>query len=319
MDDAKALTEIEKKVLKAAYMGGFQNFKNRFYERVGLKKSTAEYILKKLEDEKFCSGASYKLDLSAFNSGKAAWVFVSVNRMIFDEEKFLKKIFEFPRAQMAAQITGNYDFAIRIMGRTVESLNKFVMCFERIFGEAIEDIHIAFINNEYKRHYLVVGKKFGEKVELNEVDEFILKNKVKDASISINEMAKLGGFHRNTISNRWKRLWKKGVIIKKVPILTPKGYKEIGFGLKAVIIIKSAPGMEDELTKVLLSEREVQDIFTTLSNEIIVVVRTADSDSLATLHATLPKRAAKLIKKTSTFIILKSQRRPRTLAGSYEY
>ncbi|MFA5357990.1 MAG: hypothetical protein WC308_03640 [archaeon] len=314
-----SLTVIEKRVLKAAYVNGVQHLKNRFYERVGLKKKTVDYVMKKLEEEGLYSGMVYKLNLSVFNSGKAAWIFITVNRITFDEGFFLKKIFEFPQVQMVAHITGNYDFAVRVMGHTIENLNEFAINFEQIFGDSLEDFHISFINKEYKRHYLAVSEKFKEKVELNAVDKFIIEKKMKNSLIGINELAKTGDFHRNTISKRWKMLWRKGVLIKKIPLLTPRGYKEIDLGLKAVIIIKSAPGKENKLVKVLLHEKEIQDIFTTLSNEIIIVMRTEDSDSLATLHAVLPRRADKLIKKTNTFIILKSLRRPGFLFGSHEF
>ncbi|MCX6801031.1 MAG: Lrp/AsnC family transcriptional regulator [Candidatus Diapherotrites archaeon] len=311
-------TGLEKRVLKSAYIGGIQRGKTKFHERLKLKKSTVDYIMKKLEGEKFFSGTNYKLNLAGLGSGKAGWVFVTVNRMNFDEQMFLEKIFEFPQVHMIAYITGNYDFAIKIMGGNFESLNEFITNIEKTFGDILEDVHINFIKKEYKRHYFSVECGVSEIVELSSLDKSIVIEKMQTPSISLTELSEKCNVHRNTISNRWKRLWDKKVIIKEVPVLTPKGYEEIGLGMKAVIVIRSAPGKEEELVKILVKEKEIQDVFTTLSNEIIVVTRTKDSNSLANLHVVLPEKINRLIRKTNTFIILKNKTRP-DLMAIHEY
>ena len=303
-------TELEKRVLKSAYVEGIQRGKTKFHERLKLKKSTVDYVMKKLEGETFFSGTNYKLNLAGLGSGKAGWVFVTVNRMNFDEHMFLEKIFEFPQAQMIAYITGVYDFAIKITGRNFESLNEFIINIEKTFGDILEDVHIDFIRKEYKRHYFPVECGENETVELSSLDKSVVIAKMQNPSISLTELSEKCNVHRNTISNRWKRLWDKKVIIKEVPVLTLKGYEEIGLGMKAVIVIRSAPGKEEELVKILMKEKEIQDVFTTLSNEIIAVTRTKDSTSLANLHVMLPEKINRLIRKTNTFMVLKNKTRP---------
>ena len=126
---------------------------------------------------------------------------------------------------------------------------------------------------------------------------------MNDPKINLAQIAKKYLIHRNTVSNRWEKLWKGGVIVKELPDLTQKGYEEIKMGLKAFIIIKPIPGKEDKIIKTLMKNNEVQDIFTTLSNEIVLILRTENSSTLAIAHKALIK-TNNLIKRTNTSIFL---------------
>ena len=93
------------------------------------------------------------------------------------------------------------------------------------------------------------------------------------------------------------------IILKKTIELTPKGYDEIGLGLKAFIILKPCPGKIEEIAKQLCCVNEIQDLFTTLSNEIIVIARVPNSEELAYFYKKFSKIKG-CVKSTTTIIFL---------------
>jgi len=290
-----------KKILEEAYISGIESKNGLLCEKMHLKKNTVSYALEKLRKEGYFSKTKYDLNLDALKIGKFAWVFLSINWENFEYEKFVKRLLDLTQVVSVADVTGKNDIAVKVFGPSINNISAFGLMMEKIFQGAITETVVFFANTEYKRHYLPIKKK--PPYRLNKTDCAILYEKTTNPCISLSEIAEKYKFHRNTVSNRWNKLWREGVIVKEIPDMTQKGYDEIKMGLKAFILIKPVPGEEEKIIKSLMKNKEIQDIFTTLSNEIIIIIRTENSQTLANAHKMLAREDG-LIKKTNTSIFL---------------
>ena len=293
--------DLRKKILESAYTQGIETKKELLFERLHLKKQTVEYALEKLKSEGYFTKTKYDLDFESLGVGKFAWVLIGVNWERYDQEEFIKKLLQLTPVLTVADVTGTSDLAIKIFGPSISYLSSFVLGIEKLFQGTITQVHIHFANKEYKRHYLKVEKT--QHYKTTKIDCLIIKEKTENPNISLSEIADKHKIHRNSVSKRWSALWEKGVITKEIPDLTQKGYDEINMGLKAFMIIKPSPGGEEKIINMLMKRKDIQDIFTTLSNEIIVIIRTENSSTLAQDHRSLTKTQC-AIKRTNTSIFL---------------
>jgi len=295
--------EVRRRILESAYIEGITNNKDNLSERLKIKKSTVDYALQKLKEEGYFVKTKYDIDLNLLGVGKFAWVFVRVNLENYDSEKFVGKILELTPVISVSEITGNRDIAIKVFGPSISYISSFVLGLEKLFQGTITNVYIFYANHDYKHHYLKVQNK--KIYKANKIDCMIMSEKTKDPQISLVEIADKHNLHRNSVSKRWKKIWKEGVIIKEIPDLTQKGYEEIKMGLKAFIVIKPVPGKEEIIIKELMGEKEVQDIFFTMQNEIIVIVRTENSHSLILEHRKLAKIGSAVSHTTTSIFLTK--------------
>lgn len=289
-----------KKILKTIYINGFLSNKKEVNNKLNFNKNVIDYVLIKSKKEKLFLKERYLIDLNSINLGKFAWLFVSVDRQNLDKNLFSKKILKIINVHTIAEITGNYDYAIKIIGSSIQNINNIILTIEKIFPEII-DTEMHFVNKEFKTHFLKYENN--QKKILKKEDILILAEKEKNPLINLYEIAKKYSIHRNTVSNKWKKFWTNKILLKKTIELTPKGYEFIEMGLKSFIIIKSTPGMQEKLIQKIIEEDKIQDIFTTIENEIFLLIRTKDSDELAQFYETLAKKCPN-IKKTNTIIFL---------------
>lgn len=298
--------DLKEKFINYCYVNGIFDGKKKAFEMLKINPDTERYLLDKLKNEGYYSSTRLEINLPLLGLGRFAWVFVSLNWSLIDEEKFINKVLSLPHVHTIAEITGNFDFAIKIFGPSMQVVSSFIMAFEKVFSDEIVDTQVMFAVNEYKRHYSVLKNE--KHVDLKSIDLTILEEKNKDPSKSLYELSKKIGAHRNTISNRWKFLWKSNIITKESLDLTEKGYNKIKMNLKAFIIVHPSPGATDKIARALTKINEVQDVFSTTQNEIVAVVRLQNSDSLAFFHKKV-FRTNKYIKKTNTIIFLTKKTR----------
>jgi DNA-binding Lrp family transcriptional regulator len=301
------ITELDRRVLKAGYMQGIQKGQKAFYTRLKINRNTTDYILEKLKKEKLFYRTSYEINLPSLGIKKFAWLFIAVNWINFDEEKFISKSLKFPEISSVLKLTGEYDYGLQIMGKNISKINEFILNFETIFQDEIEDTNIIFANNEYKRHFIKTS--LTQEIDPNKYDCLILDEKLNDPSISLLEIAKKHNIHRNTVSNRWRNIWQNKILLKEHLELNESGYRELGLGLKLFIIIKPVPGKEETLIKHLINLEEVENIFTTLSNEIVLHIRVEDSQTLNTFHNKMIFKSAPIIKNSNTILVMGGQKK----------
>ena len=295
------VSELRKKIFREAYVSGINNSNGPIEDKLKLKKSTINYVLEKLEKERYFLKTKYDLNLNTIGIGNFAWVLLSINWETQTPQNIVKKLLKLPQVITIADITGEKDIAVKIIGPSINNISAFILMMEKTFNGIITDTQVYFASKEYKRHYLPVQKNIP--FHPSEIDCKILFEKMENPKANLLEIAQKYKIHRNTVSNRWEKLWKGGVVVKELPDLTQKGYDELKMGLKAFIIIKPVPGKEEKIIKGLLKNPEIQDIFTTISNEIILILRTENSSTLANAHKYLTS-TDNSIKRTNTSIFL---------------
>ena len=293
--------QIRQRILYEAYVNGINSNSGKLFERLKLNKQTVDYALEKLKEEELFTKTKYEIDLNAIGIGKFAWVFLSINWETYDHDTFVKKLLGMTQVMLVANVTGTSDIAVKIFGPSINNISSFILMIEKTFSSTINDTVVYFANKEYKRHYLKVEKK--KLCKITDADIAILKEKTLNPQTPLGEIAEKYLLHRNTISKRLEKLWEGGVLVKELPDLTQKGYEELHMGLKVFILIKPCPGKEEKIIGVLMKNPEIQDIFTTLSNEIVIVLRTENSSTLAMAHRML-SRINFCVKKTNTSVFL---------------
>lgn len=299
MQDKK---NLKKKILKAAYQEGLVENNESLFEKLKLKKTTVEYVLEKFNEQKYFTKCRYVINLNALSLGKFAWVFLSINWENFNEEEFEKKLFNITQVHTIAEITGEYDFALKLIGPNIQNLNTLILALQKLFPEIIET-KILFTNKEYIYHYNPVHDTSLQ--PLKEIDLLILAEKDQNPKMKLNDIAKKYNLHRNTISSRWNNLWDNKIIYKCAIDLTSKGYDFVDLGLKAFIILKVNPLEQDHLINSLKNNTTVQDLFTTLSNEIVIITRTKNSDDLITFYRKLAKLNKSIIRSNTIIFLTK--------------
>jgi DNA-binding Lrp family transcriptional regulator len=292
--------KLRKKNLKTAYIQGIYSNNTSIDQILKIKKQTTKYILNGLLASRMYFKKRYVIDLNALNLGKFAWFFISVNWEKFDSKDFMSKLMKIQKIHTIAEVTGPYDLAIKIIGSSIQDVNNLILTIEKTFPEIIDtDVH--FMSKEYKVHFEKITNP--TQYKLKKLDYLLLAEKDQAPDLNFQTLAKKHSLHRNTISNKWNKLWTEKVIIKSTIELAPEGYNLIGLGLKAFIIIKPASGKQELIIKKVIKNNEIQDIFTTLENEIGIIVRVANSDELAAFHRHLSKTCPN-IKSTNTIIFL---------------
>jgi len=292
---------LRRRILDGAYVKGIENGEGLLHKHLGLKKQTVDYALKKLEKEELFLKTKYEIDLNVIGFTKFAWVLLGIDWTNYSVEKFITKLLSMPQVLTVADVTGESDLAVKVFGPNRNNISAFILELEKIFQGTIVDTKVLYENVEYKRHYIKVQDT--PAYFPNKTDCIVLHEKMKSPKCTLNEIASRHRMHRNTVSNSWKKLWKRGIIVKELPDLTQKGYDEIKKGLKAVIIIKPIPGNEEKIIQTLVKQKDIQDVFTTLSNEIVLMIRTENSRTLADAHRLITKVDSS-IRRTNTSIFL---------------
>ncbi|HNV00929.1 MAG TPA: Lrp/AsnC family transcriptional regulator [archaeon] len=298
--------ELRYKFLKSAYQNGLVSTNSTIEKDLGITRETTRYLLERLKQEGYYSDKRLEINTARLGLNVFAWVFVSINWESMEEKEFIRKTISHSYVHTIAKVTGEYDFAIKIFGPSMQKLNSFLMVFEKSFTGVIQDITVIYAITEFKRHYSIVKKT--KKAELKKIDCVLIEEKNKNPEKSLMEIAKEQNLHRNTVANRWNKLWKEEIILKESIDLTDKGVSEIKMNLKCFITIKSRPGNELNVIRELVKLDSSQDVFLTLSNLVVVVNRLENSLELATFHKKIMS-ANKYIRKTNTILFLEKKSR----------
>lgn len=298
--------ELRYKFLKSAYQNGLISTNSTVEKDLSITRDTTRYLLEKLKQEGYYSEKRLEINTSKIGLNFFAWVFVSINWEVMEEKDFIKKTISHSYVHTIAKVTGEYDYAIKIFGPSMQKLNSFLMVFEKSFTGVIQDINVIYVINEFKRHYSLVKKT--KKANLKKIDCVLLEEKNKNPEKSLIDISQEQKLHRNTVANRWNKLWKDEVILKESLDLTEKGLSEIKMNLKCFITIKSRPGYELNVIKELVKLDSSQDVFLTLSNLVVVVNRLENSAELSNFHKKIIG-AHKYIKKTNTILFLEKKSR----------
>jgi len=281
------LSPIDQKVLGFVSLNGINVSEREIAKKLRLSQATVNYSLKKLEEKKIIKGYLFRLNYDAIGFGAGAWVFFVLHRQCIDLDAFIKKISEFPEIQLLAAVNGEYDFCIRVVGKSAHSLFDSIMEIEKAIAPLIEHTTIVLISKTFKSHQIILPEKPDGK-KLDDISRKILSYRIDNPKSSIGELCSALKIHRNTAIKKWRELFERGIILKKGVILSPEAAEQLGIGFKAMVFFNVAPDKKGAFSEAIVSYPEVHELFSVAGHhDFLAIVRTKDQRELFNFHQNL--------------------------------
>lgn len=302
------LTKIDLKVLDFACLNGCQLPEAEIASRLRLKPGTVSYSLKKMEREKVIFGYRFRVNYARLGLGSTAWVFIKVKVSDFDLFLLLDEFLKFPQVHVASFITGEYDLVVKVIERDVYHIDDFVRCLSHKFKDSIVSSKVLLVTKNYKTHN-VVPEEFGFLPGFDETDLKILDCRLRFPDRDLGQIASELGLHRNTVSKRWRGFWKKNVLVKKTPVVSPLFYQKLKLALKAVVLIDAVPEASDKIAEKLVNMPEVHELNRLLDGySLMAIVRTSNiPDFLDFIRRVLYRENKGLVRSSNSTIVLGSK------------
>lgn len=118
-------------------------------------------------------------------------------------------------------------------------------------------------------------------MKLDAKDVKILKTLLRDGRMSMREVAKATGLTTPTVSYRFSRMLKAGVITGFTPLLSPEVY---GRGVDAFVVLRARAASVNEAVRHISALKEVTGVYVTTGEEnILLRVHCEDPDRLEEL------------------------------------
>lgn len=192
-------------------------------KKVGLSKPAVEYRIQRLEK----SGAILEyytiIDFTKLGYSQYKIYFKFQNADLEDEKKIVNYWTKNRNAVWVAQIRGNWDLAVSILAKSNfqfgEILNEFMKNFSKFILQ--KDILLTEYSPIYARKYMpeAKNKEFvyaspTKIIELDEVDEKILRELAINARINIVDLSEKLKITRDIINYRLKKLVENKIVVQ---------------------------------------------------------------------------------------------------------
>ncbi len=299
------LNPVDLKILDFAVQHGLHYSDEEIAKKLRLKSSTTNYSINKLRKNNVFQGFRYKIDYRKLGLNGLAWVLFSIGSEVEDQGELMKKLVEFPQVHVAAFITGEKDFAIKIVGKDVASINALILELTTKFGEVLKQPEVLFVTDQFKTHNLCVGTYKGP-ADLDEIDLSLLDKKMIDPDKTLREIGKEISVHKNTISRRWRKLRKAKIVLKKSPLVNPDNYFDAGMALRTMVLFDVPPEFRARFSLMLCGLPQVHELHALLSgHSFLSVIRTKNVDELYSLISKISFRAG-FVTNTVSHLFLKT-------------
>lgn len=137
-------------------------------------------------------------------------------------------------------------------------------------------------------------------MSLDEKDIQIIEQLNKDGRASLREIAQNLKLSPSTVSNRFHRLKKEGVIKGFTPLLD---HEKIGFNLTAVVDVNVDPGMKEEVFPRLNDMEGVESIYVVTGNtDMVLITKFTGREDMYSFLKKLQKKEG--ISETETKVVL---------------
>jgi len=306
------LSKIDFKILHFICLNGIQMPESEIANQLRLKPSTVSYSIKKMCREKIILGYRYRINYARLGLPTIAWVLLKVNLANADSLKLLDDLLQFPQIHVVSFLTGEFDIAAKVVERNVFAVDSFVRKLSDEFKGAIDDAEVLLATRNFKAHNIVVSES-SCLPSFDETDFKILNSKMLFPGKEIAQIAAEHALHRNTVSKRWRRLWRKKVVVKKTPVVNPEYYKELSIALKAIVLIDATPAASSAIAKGLVKIQEVHELNSMLGRfALMAIVRTAGIPEFLQFLDRLQSQGRKIggLKKTVSILVLRSKPHP---------
>lgn len=300
-----SLTKLEKRVLKYLVSNGVP-FENKIIQKkLRITPETFYYILKKLEERGVIKDYKYAVDFRLLGFGDISWVFTKINRNVSDMQLLIDRLLSFPQVHTACFITGEYDLALKVYTKNSAELTDFLLKLEDDFKYCTNSFNAVHCSKMHKNHNIVLGER--EPSKLSKIDLKILDYRMRSPREGIIEVAKNLELHRNTVSKRWNRMLKSGIIMKKSVILSPDYYRKAGVAFIAILLIKTSAGKTELASKALSKLENIHDLGTiNFPVDLLAVVRTSSLHEFYEFNQKLLSRKefSRTICDTTSFVVM---------------
>ncbi len=311
------LTPLDSKVLQFIARRGVLDSERQMAKELRLNHSTLNYVLRKFEKQRIILGYKYRLDNRQVNLKQIAWVFISLKLNNLNVDEFIAKLFRLPTVRLVSIVTGDYDLAFKVFARGTEDIVQHIIRLEQEFHHWISGSSIFFVNRSFKQHALPV-QELGKPTKLSKLDVQLLKERLADTEVSLNDLAQRLKVHRNTVGARWKKLLTDKVVVKKTAVINPEYYADAGVAFHAQMFVDAFPGKQEELGKKLAELPMVHEVdLISAPYDLLATVKVKDVQEyyeFLNLFYTRPE-FNKLITRIKSSIILHGKPRP----GAYFY
>ena len=302
------LSSIDLKVLRHIYFNGVGTSEHKIAKTLRLASSTVNYSIRKMERNNIIQGYRYRLDFQKIGLKGRAWVALDLAEGGRDIMDITKELLQYPQVRAAALVTGQYDLILKLHDKDIVSLNNFIPKLEETLKDTLTSTLVLYPTKVYKQHNLIVHES-GDTVKLSAVDLKIISAIKLNPELGVGALSSKFNLHRNTVSKHMGRLWNRGVIVKKSPLLNPEYYNAVGIGLKLISFMHVKKGKKDELAKELCKCEEVHNLISTpMTYDLAASIRTKDVPSFYDFYKKLytSEKLKNLIIGSNTAIVLKS-------------
>jgi len=266
--DNKILYELEKNARQPI---------SQLAKKVGLSKETVGYRIKRLEKEKVIVGYSTVINPAVLGMNLYRLFFKFQNTTPKKEEEIIHYLARIPSISRLCSVEGAWDLTASIMTKDVFEFKQIYDEFSSHYGKYIGQKNIVIVTKIY--HFLhnllfdindrscLIYLQKEKNVNLDEIDEKIIKMLKKNCRLPTMEIAKKLGLSANAVKNRIKRLLKeRAIVCFKIKVQDfPYGYQHFHILLTLQSIDKEK---KDALIKSLIEDSHVYFIIESVGADL---------------------------------------------------
>lgn len=302
------LTKMEKRILRFIVVNGIPNSEKAVRNKLKISPLTFSYKLKKLRERNIIAGHKYAIDFRKLGLPLIAWILITLKRTFTDLERLMDILLSYPEVHIVAVITGDYDIAVKVYGKSVAEISNFVRGLECDIKQFVESVNTIYLSRVYKNHNMLLQNT--DKVKFSSAELKILNERMKQPDESVKEIAERLEMHRNTVGKKWKSIISKGIVLKKGIRLNPDYAKDVGTAFSAIALIHTVVGAKETIANELAKLDEIHELGeTSFPADLILVVRVADINEFYEFYQRLfnKKIFIENICSARSFVIMKSK------------
>jgi len=281
------LSKIDLKILGFVCEKGAHLPEREIARQLRLKQSTVAYSLKKMRRERAILRYNYRLNYPLLGFGATAWVFFKLRPGIANGQNpelagadLFARLLSYPQVHVVSFVTGEHDISLKLIEKDVAAINSFVLRLATEMNDTIDSPEIMYCAKMFKTHNMLLEEP-KKRPALGKADFEILNCKMLHPDAGVREIAEMLSLHRNTVSKRWKTLWREKILLKKTPVLNPEYYDALGIGLKAIIFFEVNAGSLNAAVEKLAAMPEVHELNHVLSGQdLMAIVRAKNVPAL---------------------------------------
>ncbi|MEM0372304.1 MAG: winged helix-turn-helix transcriptional regulator [archaeon] len=265
-----SLSDVDKRILSFMIYDGAHFSEHEMAKRLKLSQTTVNYNIRSLRERGVILGYKYRVDPAKVGYPLMVWFFGEFGEKV-DVDRIVAKLFSHGNIFDVLVMTGHYDIVLKAYFRSREDIDGLLTWIGNELKGQVRRISAAIVTSVHKIHQKPPCK---DSVFVSRNERMVMSMKIADPSLSMSEIAKKTGMHRNTVASCWKSLWEKKVLLKKSPIINPDYFSELGISFKAIVLIDAVIGKKEKAVNYLAGLKEVHELTSiAYENDLLAVMR----------------------------------------------